>query len=88
MIKIAHSCKKFAKYKHVKRVMTSHFRFLIIKGLGTLDRARFWNYKTRYIYYKLRYKNLYYKIIKEKKSEFAYDVKNDLERTYPYLTYF
>jgi hypothetical protein len=88
VINISHSSKKFQSYKQVKKVLNQTLKNLVLEGLNTLDRARFWNYKTRYIYYKLRYKGLYGKILEDKESDYSQDIQKDLERTYPHLPYF
>ena len=69
-------------------MLSQQFRYLITTILSTADRARYWNHKTRYIYYKLRYKDLYQKILREKQSEYLFDIQKDLERTYPHLEHF
>lgn len=48
-----------------------------------MERVKYWNYRTRYIYYRRKYKNLYHKIITEKKSDYACDILKDLDRTFP-----
>ena len=59
-----------------------------MQGLSTQDRTLYWNYKTRFVYYKLRYDKLYEKILKTQKSTYLSDIQKDLERTYPHLPYF
>ena len=49
---------------------------------------KYWNYRTRFVYYRKKYKNLYQKIITEKKSDFATDISKDLDRTFPQLRHF
>jgi hypothetical protein len=50
--------------------------------------VRYWNYRTRFVYYKMKYRDLYQKILKEKKSEFQNDISKDLDRTFPQLRHF
>lgn len=40
------------------------------------------------MYYRKKYKNLYHKIIAEKKSEYQTDIQKDLDRTFPSLKHF
>jgi hypothetical protein len=40
------------------------------------------------VYYRKKYKNLYSKIITEKKSDFHSDIVKDLDRTFPQLRHF
>ena len=40
------------------------------------------------MYYRKKYKNLYQKIITEKKSEYTTDIQKDLDRTFPQLKHF
>lgn len=87
-IKMQHLSKKLSKFRHVKKLLTNHFRFLITSVLSTADRARYWNHKTRFVYYKLRYKDLYFKILREKKSDYTLDIQKDLDRTFPHLSHF
>lgn len=53
-----------------------------------MDRVKYWNYRTRFVYYKKKYKNLYQKIIKEKKSDYISDIQKDLDRTFPQMRHF
>lgn len=48
-----------------------------------MDRVKYWNYRTRFVYYRRKYKNLYQKILNEKKSECQYEISKDLDRTFP-----
>jgi hypothetical protein len=36
----------------------------------------------------MKYKNLYHKILKEKKSEWSSDISKDIDRTFPQLKHF
>lgn len=63
-------------------------RTMILQGLSTLNRLHYWNFVTKFFYYRKKYKNLYGKLTKEIKSADKVDIGKDIDRTFPHLEHF
>jgi hypothetical protein len=63
LIALASTSKNFQKRKDVKYVINSQLRFLVINGLSTIDRLKFWNHRTRFAFYRRKYQGLYFNIL-------------------------
>jgi len=61
---------------------------MILQGLSTLNRLHYWNFVTKFFYYRKKYKNLYGKLTKEIKSADKVDIGKDIDRTFPHLEHF
>ena len=55
LISLSATSKQFQKRKDVKYVINSQLRFLVITGLSTMDRLKFWNHRTRFAFYRRKY---------------------------------
>ena len=51
--------KRQVKRKEMKYSINTQFGFLVIQGLSTVERLKYWNYRTRFAFYRRKYKNLY-----------------------------
>jgi hypothetical protein len=63
LINLAGTSKSFVKRKDVKYVINSQLRILVISGLSTLDRLKYWNYRTRFAFYRRKYQGLYWNLL-------------------------
>lgn len=76
LIALASTSKKFQKRKDVKYVINSQFRFLVINGLSTIDRLKFWNHRTRFVFYQHKYQGLYFNILDTHRRKIELDQYN------------
>jgi len=51
--------KTLSKRKEMKYAINTQFRCLVIKGLSTVERLKYWNYRTRFAFYRRKYTGLY-----------------------------
>lgn len=51
--------KHLIKRKEIKYAINTQFRYLVIKGLSTVERLKYWNYRTRFTFYRRKYTGLY-----------------------------
>ena len=51
--------KNLSKRKEIKYAINTQFRHLVIKGLSTVERLKYWNYRTRFAFYRRKYTGLY-----------------------------
>lgn len=63
IVGLASTSKTFAKSKDIKYGVNTQLRHLVIQGLSTVDRLKFWNYRAQFSKYRRRYRGLYYSIL-------------------------
>jgi hypothetical protein len=73
IISLSGTSKTFTKRKDVKYVINTQLRNLVINSLSTMDRLKFWNYRTRFAFYRRKYQGLYFNLLETHRRKMEID---------------
>jgi len=76
------------KFEKCESIFKKRMKTILVKGLPTLGRVKFWNYRTKFYLGKQKMPELFQALKMQTHNEYIGDIKKDIYRTFPQYIYF